>query len=90
MIGNIKEQIKKLVPNSTNFATREFDDMLLHMKKYIIKLSVSERERLYAITHKGNHGTRVIERARILLESNAGVPDGTIAVAEQVALRACS
>ena len=59
--------------------------MLLHMKKYIIKLSVSERERLHAITRKGNHGARVIKRARILLESNAGVPDGTIAAAEQVA-----
>lgn len=54
------------------------------MKKYIIKLSDNERKRLQAITRKGNHGARVIRRARILLASNAGIADVIIATAMEV------
>lgn len=57
-----------------------------HMKKYIIKLSDSERKRLQMITRKGSHGARVIRRARILLASNAGVADAIIAAAVEVAV----
>jgi transposase len=56
-----------------------------HMKKYIIQLSATERERLHAVTRKGKYGARVIRRARVLLGSDAGVSDATIAAVEQVA-----
>ena len=55
-----------------------------HMKKYIIKLSDKERERLRTVIRKGKYGARVIRRARVLLASDAGASDATIAAAEQV------
>jgi transposase len=56
------------------------------MKKYIIKLSNSERNQLRNMTKKGTHGARVITRAHVLLESDVGVPDATIAEAHRVAI----
>jgi len=49
------------------------------MKKYIIKLSESERGQLQSITRKGKHGARVITRARVLLKSDAGMNDDAVA-----------
>ena len=41
------------------------------VKKYVVKLSVEERERLDALIHRGKHSAQQIMKARILLKSDA-------------------
>lgn len=55
-------------------------------KKYIVRLSVAERDRLGAIIHKGRHSAQLITRARILLKADSseagdGWTDSAIAAA---------
>jgi transposase len=42
------------------------------VKKYVVKLSVEERERLESLTRGGKHPARKLTRARILLKADAG------------------
>lgn len=58
-----------------------------HMKQYIIELSPPERVTLASLLTKGKHRARVIMRARILLESDAGKTDGAIAAHEGTSTR---
>lgn len=56
------------------------------VKKYIVKLSAEERERLNALVHKGKHRAGQLVRARILLkadtsEAGEGWSDSQIALA---------
>ena len=41
------------------------------VKRYIVKLSDAERERLDALTHMGKHPARLLTKARILLKADA-------------------
>jgi len=41
------------------------------VKKYIVKLSAEERERLNALIHTGKHPARQLTKARILLKADA-------------------
>jgi Homeodomain-like domain len=41
------------------------------VKRYIVKLSDDERERLDALTHMGKHPARLLTKARILLKADA-------------------
>ena len=41
------------------------------VKKYVVKLSVEERERLETLIRGGKHSARTLTRARILLKSDA-------------------
>ena len=41
------------------------------VKKYVMKLSDEERERLDALTHMGKHPARLLTKARILLKADA-------------------
>jgi len=41
-------------------------------KKYVVKLSAAERERLNALIQSGKHPARTLTRARILLKADAG------------------
>jgi hypothetical protein len=55
-------------------------------KKYVVKLSAAERERLNALIQSGKHPARTLTRARILLKADAdeageGWSDGRIAAA---------
>lgn len=43
------------------------------VKKYVVKLSAEERERLDTLIHSGKHPARKLTRARILLKADAGV-----------------
>ena len=56
------------------------------VKKYVVKLSDAEREKLTTMIHKGKHPARQLLRARILLKADAseageGWSDNQIAVA---------
>src|SRR6204780_2294113 len=56
------------------------------VKKYIVKLSDEERERLHTLIHKGKHRAGQLVRARILLKADAsdageGWSDSQIAAA---------
>jgi transposase len=42
------------------------------VKKYVVKLSVEERERLETLIRGGKHPARKLTRARILLKADAG------------------
>ena len=42
------------------------------VKKYVVKLSAEERERLNALIQSGKHPARKLTRARILLKADAG------------------
>ena len=42
------------------------------VKKYVVKLSAAERERLNALIQSGKHPARKLTRARILLKADAG------------------
>ena len=42
------------------------------VKKYVVNLSVDEREQLDALIHSGTHPARKLTRARILLKADAG------------------
>jgi transposase len=42
------------------------------VKKYVVKLSVEERERLDTLIRSGKHPARKLTRARILLKADAG------------------
>ena len=51
------------------------------VKKYVVKLSGEERERLEALIHAGKSSARMLARARILLkadvsEAGEGTPAG--------------
>jgi hypothetical protein len=41
-------------------------------KKYVVKLTAAERERLNTLIQSGKHPTRKLTRARILLKADAG------------------
>ena len=49
------------------------------MKKYIVKLTPKERKTLLAIVGKGKNKASMIQRAHILLKSDEGKTDETIA-----------
>ena len=49
------------------------------MKKHIVKLTSKERKRLLAIVGKGKNKASVIQRAHIMLKSDEGKTDETIA-----------
>ena len=56
------------------------------VKKYVVKLSAEERERLLALLHAGKHPARQLTKARILLKADAseageGWSDSRIAAA---------
>ena len=56
------------------------------VKKYVVKLSAEERERLEALIHTGKSSARVLTRARILLkadvsEAGEGWSDSAISAA---------
>ena len=40
------------------------------VKKYVVKLSVEERERLKAMTSMGKHSAQLLTKARILLKAD--------------------
>jgi hypothetical protein len=42
------------------------------VKKYVVKLSPEERERLDSLIRSGKHAARKLTRARILLKADAG------------------
>ena len=42
------------------------------VKKYVVKLSVEERERLDGLIHSGKHPAQRLTKARILLKADAG------------------
>ena len=42
------------------------------VKKYVVKLTAEERERLGTLTQRGKHSARKLTRARILLKADAG------------------
>jgi hypothetical protein len=42
------------------------------VKKYVVKLSTEERERLHSLIRGGTHPARKLTRARILLKADAG------------------
>ena len=44
------------------------------MKKYVIKLTVDEREYLYKLISAGSASARMLNRARILLKTDVGKP----------------
>ena len=48
-------------------ATRE-----IAVKKYVVKLSLDERERLETMIHNGKHPAQRLTKARILLKADAG------------------
>ena len=50
-------------------------------KKYIVKLSDTEREQLQQLLRAGKHSTRKVTRARILLKAAEGYSDDQIATA---------
>jgi hypothetical protein len=61
------------------------------VKKYVVKLSVEERERLDTLIRSGKHPARKLTRARILLKADAGEAregwsDSQIAVALDIGL----
>jgi hypothetical protein len=51
------------------------------VKKYMVKLSGEERERLAALIHAGKHPARQLTKARIMLKADASEAgeDGAIA-----------
>ena len=49
------------------------------MKRYIIKLTEEERAKLTQMTKGGRHAVREVQRAQILLKSDAGAVDQEIA-----------
>ena len=56
------------------------------VKKYVVKLSAEERERLEALIHAGKNSTQTLTRARILLkadvsEAGEGWSDSAISAA---------
>ena len=56
------------VPTEPRFAaTRE-----IAVKKYVVKLSLDERERLETMIHNGKHPAQRLTKARILLKADAG------------------
>jgi len=42
------------------------------VKKYVVRLSAEERERLETLVRSGKHSARTLTRARILLKADAG------------------
>jgi hypothetical protein len=42
------------------------------VKKYVVKLSAEERERLNTLIQSGKHPARKLTRARVLLKADAG------------------
>ena len=42
------------------------------VKKYVVKLSAAERERLNSLIHTGKHPAQKLMKARILLKADAG------------------
>lgn len=61
-------------------------------KKHVVKLTPKERKRLLAIVRKGKNKAAVIQRAHILLKSDAGKTDREISemlyISEQTVRRA--
>jgi transposase len=47
-------------------------------KRYVVKLTVEERNRLLALTKKGKTSARMLRRAHILLQADEGVKDEMI------------
>ena len=47
-------------------------------KKYIVKLTVEERQYLLDMTNKGEIGARTMKRAQILLKADEGLKDAEI------------
>lgn len=47
--------------------------------RYLVDLSEDERGELQAMLSGGKHAVRKLKRAQILLASDAGIPDETIA-----------
>ncbi len=45
------------------------------IKKYVVKLSVDEHERLESLIHSGKHPAQKLTKARLLLKADAA-PDG--------------
>jgi hypothetical protein len=63
----------------------------LEVKKYIVRLSTDERERLEAVIHKGKHPAARVLKARILLKADVseegdGWSDGRIVKALDTSL----
>jgi transposase len=61
------------------------------VKKYVVTLTVEERERLQTLIHSGKHPARKLTRARILLKADAGAAgeawsDSQIATALDIGL----
>lgn len=48
-------------------------------KKWVVRLSASEKEQLREMTRKGRHDSRVLNRARVLLMAHEGKRDSDIA-----------
>ena len=62
------------------------------VKKYVVELSVEERERLNALIHTGKHTAQRLMKARILLKADAselgeGWSDSRIATALDTSVR---
>ena len=53
----------------------------MRKQKYPVILSRKQRNELLSLVHKGTHSARVINRARILLMADKGVPNKDIAEA---------
>ena len=53
-------------------------------KKYIVKLTLEEKEQLRGLLSSGKERVRKLTRARILLKANEGWTDRTICVALDV------
>lgn len=53
-------------------------------KKYVVRLGEMEREQLGQLLRGGEHATRKVTRARILLKAADGWDDGSIAEALSV------
>jgi hypothetical protein len=61
------------------------------VKKYVVRLSAEERERLETLIHSGKHPARKLTRARIMLKADAGASgeawsDSQIAAALDIGL----
>lgn len=55
-------------------------------KKYVVKLTVGERERLRSMVHSGRESARVLTRARVLLKCDEGCMDEEAADAVDTSL----
>ena len=50
-------------------------------KKYVVKLTAAQRERLRSMIRTGRESARTLTRARVLLKADEGKTDGEIAEA---------